>query len=103
TVGEREGTATAGISEGIDGLPAAIDSLTIVVAGAGATVIGPVVAGGFNAPPPSAGLGIGEAKASVVSAFAFPCLLATAVSGIGLGSMAGLASVCADATTAASV
>lgn len=103
TVGDKEGDATAGMSEGIDGLPAAIDSFGAVFVVDGDTVIGSVVALPFDSVIPNAVLGGGEASANVVSAFALPCLPATAVSGIGLGSIAGLASVCADATTAASV
>ena len=105
TVGDNDGEATAGISDGADGLPAATDSFNaLVVAGAGTPEAGSLVAGAIASPSARPALGAGEANASVVSpAFALPRLLAEAVSGIGLGSIAGLASVCADATTAASV
>ena len=92
TVGESDGAATAGMSEGVAGLPAAIDPFANSVAGA------------TGSRPPMAALGAGEASASVslFSIFAL-VLLANAVAGIGLGSIAGLASVCAEAKTAASV
>ena len=98
TVGERDGTATAGMSDGPAGVPAAIDSFELLVGG---TEMPAADSLGASANPsdPTAEVGAGEAKARV-SVF-LPCLLATADSGIGLGSMAGLASVEADATTAA--
>ena len=92
TVGEIAGTATAGMSEGLTGLPAAIASLP--EAAGDAAVRGASLANEAMASiPEMAGLAAGDVKEREPG-FTAACLLAAvAVPGIGLGSIAGLASV----------
>ena len=93
TVGEIAGTATAGISDGFTGLPAALAS-PVDVAGEGSVETGDSLASEAIASIPAmAGVATGEVKERDPD-FPAACLLAAvAVPGIGLGSIAGLASV----------
>src|SRR5882724_9373604 len=96
TVGENAGTGRPGRSSGLAGVPAALDPLEVTT-GASAVTAGDSTRDAGASAAATAGLGAGEAS------FAFACLLAaTVVPGIGLGSIAGLDSVCADMTAAAS-
>ena len=94
TVGEREGTATAGMSSGLAGVPAAIESLEGI---AGESI---VAAGNSGACEMVASIPAIVRAGAAAARVSLP--FATVVPGIGLGSIAGLDSACADITAAAS-
>ncbi len=106
TTGDTAGTGTAGISSGFAGVPAAKDSLGMLAGGC-KTVAG----AGFSACdavasiPAIAGVATGDAVAEVCAFDSFACsFFASTTPGMGLGSIAGLDSVCVDSiATAASV
>ena len=96
TVGENAGTGRPGRSSGLAGVPAALDPLEVTAGASAVTAEDSARDAGASAAA-TAGLSAG------VASFAFACLLAApVVPGIGLGSIAGLDSVCADITAAAS-
>ena len=103
TVGDSAGAGVGARSSGLAGVPAALVSLEAMP---GATTItGEDSARDVVASmPATAGLGAGDISfISLVCFASFACLVdATVVPGIGLGSIAGLASVGADITVAAS-
>ena len=96
TVGDKVGAGVAGRSSGLEGVPAAIELVFKAKAGAWMPAAGDSGACDVVASMPAI-VGAGKAAAAV----SLP-LAATVVPGMGLGSIAGLDSVCADMTAAAS-
>src|ERR1700730_2806559 len=88
TVGESVGTARAGTSSGLAGVPAAIKPREAIT-GAAAIAAGDSLACDVVASIPT------------ITGAAAGLLKATLAPGIGLGSIAGLGSICADMTAAA--
>ena len=88
TTGEKVGAAAVGISSGLAGLPAAKDFGAREVAS-------------FTAALARASSGFGAVASIPAIAGAAPLFLASAAPGMGLGSIAGLASVCASANAVA--
>ncbi len=104
TVGESAATGAAGTSSGLAGVPAAMDSFEATTGACIIAVVDSAAREVVASMPATAGRAAGGEGGTDLVLGSFGALFAaTAVPGIGLGSIAGKDSVCADITAAASV